>query len=73
MRRYVRYGRLVPRHARSRVGRRIGQSLTHGERAMNQSTTIYGRLPRKVIFLTSAGVECTNLSGLLRDCSRPGP
>ncbi len=29
--------------------------------------------PAQGDLLTSAGVECTNLSGLLRDCSRPWP
>jgi transposase len=29
--------------------------------------------PAQGDLLTSASVECTNLSGLLRDCSRPGP
>ena len=36
------------------------------------STTIYGRLPRKANFWCRR-LECTNLSGLLRDCSRPWP
>ncbi len=34
-------GWLVPLHASTRVGRRIGQSLMHGERAMEQFTTTY--------------------------------
>ena len=34
-------GWLVPRHATTRVDRRIAQSLMHGERAMKQSTTTY--------------------------------
>ena len=36
------------------------------------STTIYGRLPRKAICWRRR-LECTNLSGLLRDGSRPWP
>jgi len=40
--------------------------------AVGASTTIYGRLPRKAIFWCRRR-ECTNLSGLLRDCSRPWP
>ena len=61
-------GWLVPRHGTTRVGRRFGQSLMHGERAMEQSTTAYVAIDthKKTISVAIAEGRATRRNALYR-------